>query len=126
MMRCVLVMSLVLALAPAMAASPSSSEMDDLASAKGCYLCHRAVPAPRKADGVLPYAPSWQDIARRYKGDDGAQQRLTDIVLAGSWNDARQRHWVGKVSEVGMLPNVKEIDEDQARHLVHWILSSPR
>lgn len=29
----------------------------------------------------------------------------------------------GKVSEVGMVPNVKEIDEDQARQLVHWILS---
>ena len=29
----------------------------------------------------------------------------------------------GKVSEVGMLPHVKEIDEDQARQLVHWIRS---
>jgi len=33
------------------------------------------------------------------------------------------RHWKGNASEVGMLPNVKEHDEQQARQLVHWILS---
>lgn len=33
------------------------------------------------------------------------------------------RHWKGEANEVGMLPNVKELDEQQARQLVHWILS---
>lgn len=36
------------------------------------------------------------------------------------------RHWQGKVSDVGMLPNIPEIDENDARRLVHWILSFPR
>ncbi len=98
-------------------------EMNELASAKGCDLCHRAEPAKRNAGGLLPYAPSWRDIALRYRRQKGAEDRLTQIVLEGSGNDGKDRHWKGKVSEVGMLPNMQEIDEDQARKLVRWILS---
>ena len=98
-------------------------EMNELASAKGCYLCHRAEPAKRNLDDLLPYAPSWRDIALRYRRQKGAEDRLTQIVLEGSGNDGKDRHWKGKVSDVGMLPNMQEIDEDQARKLVRWILS---
>jgi cytochrome c len=108
---------------PASAATPTTNDMDELASAKGCYLCHREQPAGRNPDDVLPYAPSWQDIARRYRGQRDAQDRLTQIVLEGSGNNGKDRHWKGKVSEVGMLPNMQEIDESQAKDLVHWILS---
>jgi hypothetical protein len=45
-------------------------------------------------------------------------------VLSGSGRGGKDRHWQGKVSEVGMLPNLQQIDEGQARQLVHWILSS--
>jgi cytochrome c len=108
------------------AAQPSLGEMDELASAKGCYLCHRVEPVKRNPDDLLPYAPSWKDIALMYRGQKGAEDRLTEIVLGGSGDSGRDRHWKGKVSEVGMFPNVKEIDEDQARQLVHWILSFVR
>lgn len=97
--------------------------MDELAAAKGCDLCHQAGPAPRKADDSRPVAPSWKDIALKYQGQKSAEDRLTQIVLAGSGNYGKERHWKGKVGEAGMLPNVKEIDEDQARQLVRWILS---
>jgi cytochrome c len=107
----------------ASAAQPSPGEMDELASAKGCYLCHRAEPVKRKPNDVVPYAPSWKDIALMYRGQKDAEERLTQVVLGGSGNGGKDRHWKGKVSEVGMLPNVKEIDEDQASQLVHWILS---
>jgi cytochrome c len=107
----------------ASAAEPSPREMDELASSKGCYLCHRTMPRKREPDDLLPYAPSWQEIAVKYRGQKDAEVRLTQIVLEGSPNYGEDRHWKGKVSEVGMLPNVKEIDEDQARQLVHWILS---
>lgn len=100
-------------------------EINKLASAKGCYLCHRAEPAKRNPDDLLPYAPSWRDIALRYRHQKDAEDRLTQIVLEGSGNDGKDRHWKGKVSEVGMLPNMQEIDEDQARKLVRWILSFP-
>jgi cytochrome c len=107
----------------ASAAQTYSAEMDALAYAKGCYLCHRVEPVKRKPDDSLPFAPSWKDIALSYRGQKSAEGRLTEIVLAGSGNYGKDRHWKGKVGEVGMLPNVKEIDEDQARQLVHWILS---
>jgi cytochrome c551/c552 len=105
------------------AAQPSLGEMDELASAKGCYLCHRVEPVKRKPDDLLPYAPSWKDIALRYRSKKNAEDRLTEVVLGGSGDSGRDRHWKGKVSEVGMFPNVQEIDEGQARQLVHWILS---
>jgi cytochrome c len=105
------------------AAQPSLGEMDELASAKGCYLCHRVEPVKRKPDDLLPYAPSWKDIALRYRGQKNAEDRLTEVVLGGSGDNGKDRHWKGKVSEVGMFPNVQEIDEGQARQLVHWILS---
>jgi cytochrome c len=107
----------------ALAAPPSPREMDELASAKACYLCHRAEPAHRKSKDSLPYAPSWREIALMYRGQKDAEDRLTQIVLWGSNGDGKDRHWKGKVIERGMLPNVKEIDEEQARQLVHWILS---
>ena len=108
---------------PALAAQPSAAAMDELASAKACYLCHRAERvSPKPGDSAL-LAPSWKDIAARYRGQKDAEDHLTEIVLAGSGNYGKDRHWKGKVGEAGMLPNVKEVDEDQARQLVHWILS---
>jgi cytochrome c len=104
-------------------AQPTRAQPDELASDKGCYLCHRAYPLPRKPDNVIPLAPSWQDIAARYRGQQNAEDRLTEIVLSGSPGYGKDRHWKGKEGEAGMLPNVKEIDEDQARQLVRWILS---
>ena len=118
-----LVILLAIMTAPSLSAAKRMPEMNELASAKGCDLCHRAEPAKRSPGGLLPYAPSWRDIALKYRRQKGAEDRLTQIVLEGSANDGKDRHWKGKVSEVGMLPNMQEIDEDQARKLVRWILS---
>jgi len=107
----------------ALATEPSPRAMDQLAADKGCYLCHRVKPVKPKGEALLPYAPSWADIAKKYKGQRDAENRLTQIVLGGS--DPKDRHWQGKVSDI-MLPTVKEIDEDEARQLVHWILSFAR
>ena len=104
-------------------AQPTRVKMDELASAKGCYLCHQAYPLARKPDNVAPLAPSWKDNAIRYRGQKNAEDRLTEIVLSGSPGYGKVRHWEGKQGEAGMLPNVKELDENQARQLVHWILS---
>lgn len=106
---------------PVFAAQPSSRAMDQLATDKGCYLCHRAKPGRTGSNTLLPYAPSWVDIAKKYKGRKDAEDQLTEIVVGGS--DPKDRHWRGKVSDVEMLPNIKELDENQARELVRWILS---
>ena len=107
----------------ALAAKSASGDMEALASSRGCYLCHSAERLKRKADAPLPYAPSWKDIALMYRGQKDAENHLTQVVLGGSGNGGKDRHWKGKVREAGMLPNVKEIDEDEARQLVRWILS---
>jgi cytochrome c len=106
---------------PASAAQPSAKEMNELASDKGCYLCHRA--EPTKQGEALPLAPSWREIARKYADQKDADDRLTEIVVSGSGRGGKEHHWKGKVRDGAMLPNIKELDEDQARQLVYWILS---
>jgi cytochrome c551/c552 len=108
----------------ALAAQPSPRAMEQLAADKGCPLCHRAKPGKAAPDSLLPFAPSWTDIAKKYKGRSDAESRLTAIVLGGS--DPKHQHWYGKVSDLGMLPNVQQVDETQARQLVRWILSFAR
>jgi len=107
---------------PAFAAQPSSLAMEQLAKDKGCYLCHAEKPVKGGPESLLPFAPSWVDIAKRYQGQKDAEDRLTKVVLQGSGPGPKDRHWQGKVSDVGMLPNV-QINENEARQLVHWILS---
>jgi cytochrome c len=110
----------------ALAVPPAASAMKQLDSAKACDLCHRDAPAKPRVGEPLPLAPSWKDIARKYKGQKDTEDRLTEIVLSGSRGGGMEHHWQGKMSDVGMLPNAKEIDEDQARQLVHWILAFAR
>lgn len=50
-------------------------------------------------------------------------KRLTQVVLGVAGRDGKDRHWKCEVSAAGMLPNVKEIGQDQARQLVHGIPS---
>ena len=71
----------------------------------------------------MPFAPSWKDIAQKYRRQKDAEDRLTQVVLEGTGNDGKDRHWKGKVGELGMFPNSQEVDERQAKELVHWILS---
>jgi cytochrome c551/c552 len=113
----------LLAIDPAATAQPSSKQMNELAEEKGCYLCHQAEPGKPGPNELLPPAPSWREIAWRYRGQKDAQDRLAEIVRSGSGRGGTERHWQGKVRYAGMLPNVEELDEDQARQLVHWILS---
>jgi cytochrome c len=107
----------------ALAAESPGVAMNRLASAKGCYTCHRADPGEPAPNAILPVAPSWKDIALKYKGQKGAEHRLTQIVLEGSFDNDKNRHWQGKVRFVGMLPNAPSIDKNEARRLVHWILT---
>ena len=117
-----------LALGPcAMAAEPSPDAMNRLASAKGCYLCHRAEPATTGSAGNASARPVVEGHCPRYKGQKGAEQRLTLIILQGSGGpEDKDRHWHRKVSDAGMLPNAPPIEKEQARQLVHWILSQVR
>ena len=77
----------------------------DLAKAKNCMSCH--------AVGSKLIGPSYKDVAAKYAGDAGAEERLTQKVLkggSGSW---------GPVP----MPANAQVSEAEARTLVKWVLS---
>lgn len=113
--------TLTLAALPAGATPAEYGEaMFRLATERGCLACHTLQPAARRADGLPPIAPAWLDIARRYRDDPGASERLTRAVMTGS--NPKARHWAGKVSDANMPPNASVVTAREARALVNWIL----
>jgi cytochrome c len=76
-----------------------------LAKEKSCMGCHGI---DHKVVG-----PGYLDVARKYRGQAGAEARLVEKVLKGG---------KGVWGPVGMPANT-QVDEAQARQLVTWILS---
>jgi cytochrome c len=77
----------------------------DLARAKNCIACHAA------ANKVV--GPAYKEIAAKYAGQAGAEDKLTQKVLkggSGAW---------GAVP----MPANGQVSEAEARTLVKWILS---
>ena len=77
----------------------------DLAKAKNCMSCH--------AVGSKLIGPSYKDVAAKYAGDAGAEERLTQKVLKGG---------SGAWGPVPMPANA-QVSEAEARTLVKWVLS---
>lgn len=94
-----------------------------LARDAGCYTCHDVQSAPAGSQSLLPEAPSFEDIARRYRADPQAEDKLTSIVLEGTSPLRRDRHWSGKTRFEKMYPNDLEVSEEDARKIVEWILT---
>ncbi|MGZ5041468.1 MAG: c-type cytochrome [Usitatibacter sp.] len=103
-------------------AADDAAAMRRLAAERGCGTCHQEQPAARGTDAIIPAAPSWHDIASRYRGRAGAEDDLTRIVVAGS--DPTKRHWKNQAAFVEMLPNGVQVSAGEARALVRWILST--
>ena len=120
--------SLVMGMAFAACASAQSPgetdrEIGKLTAASGCDLCHKLEPRKSAANEVLPTGPAWKDIARKYRGQKDAVDRLTNIVLQGSGGGPRDRHFGREASGVAMPPNTVEISRADAERIVRWILS---
>jgi cytochrome c551/c552 len=98
-------------------ADAKDQQMLALANASGCFICHKI--APETNGDELPLAPSYQEIALRYRDDKKAFKRLLDRVLHGTVY--QEQSWSGKVGMRFMPPNVNVSRED-ASALVHWIL----
>ena len=104
----------------ALAASPDDA-MRKLAQASGCMTCHHIEPGAKGPDGLSPIGPAWRDVAAKYKGQKGADAKLTQAVMAGS--NPYDSHWKGKVSGLAMPPNAVAIQQADAQKLVKWILT---
>ncbi|AVM76127.1 c-type cytochrome [Magnetospirillum gryphiswaldense] len=97
-------MAILLAATPAMAANDDAA-MLELADKSRCTACHDV------HDKVT--GPAWIDVAKRYRGDAGALERLVVKVRDGG---------SGAWGTVPMSPN-KRVPEENIRKLVSWILS---
>lgn len=99
--------ALVMVSAPAWAQDASG-----LAKAKECSTCHDV------AKETL--APSFKQIAKKYKGNASAEGMLVSAVMKGS-PDMGGYHWgTMKMPSPGARPVVSEAE---AKELVGWILS---
>ena len=112
-----------IALADANAAGDEAA-MKRLSLERGCSTCHSDKEVRPSASSTLASAPSWPEIAKRYRGRRDAEDLLTRLVVTGS--DPGTRHWSGKAAFVSMLPNDVQVTPDEARSLVRWILAWPQ
>lgn len=105
--------------APPAAGGPDQDAMLDLANRSGCFICHAIAPSK---EGATPLAPSYQEVALRYRDDPGAFDRLLDRVQHGT--AYREQAWAGRVAMRFMPPNVN-VPRGDAEALVQWVLALP-
>ena len=84
---------------------PQAFANQELATAKNCMACHAL---ERKVVG-----PGYQDVAKKYAGDPGAQARLANKIIKGG----------GGVWGPIPMPANTQVSEAQANQLAAWVLS---
>ena len=87
------------------AVSTIAHASEELAASNNCLACH-------KVDSQL-VGPSFQDVAAKYKDQDGAAEMLSETVKNGS---------SGTWGAIPMPPNAGASDDD-IKALVDWILA---
>ncbi len=107
------------AMMPARAADGEAMRL--LAEERGCNSCHEEKPVPKGSKAIIASAPSWREIAARYRGRADAEAQLASEVVGGT--DPQARHWKNQAAFTSMLPNEVAVTDDEARSLVRWILS---
>ncbi|MBD8528647.1 MULTISPECIES: c-type cytochrome [unclassified Massilia] len=98
--------SLVLCGLLSVLASSSAFAQADLAKAKNCMSCH--------ATQTKIVGPAYKDIAEKYAGRKGVEDKLVQKVMMGS-----QGVW-GPVA----MPANMQVNEAEARTLVKWVLAT--
>ena len=120
MTRLLVLIAAAVSLGAAAVPAGGDEAMQRLARERGCSTCHRIWPSPGNNTAV-PYAPSWHEVASRYRGRPGAEDALTRIVIGGS--DPEKRHWKNQAAFASMPANEVEASPEEVRALVGWILS---
>ena len=97
--------SLLLCVVMSAFASSGAFAQADLAKAKNCMACH--------AVGNKLVGPAYKEVAARYQGQKGTEDKLVQKVMkggAGAW---------GPVP----MPANPQVSEAEARSLVKWVLA---
>lgn len=97
--------SLMLLMAVSALMSTSAFAQADLAKAKNCMACH--------AVGTKLVGPAYKDVAAKYAGQKGAEDKLVQKVMKGG---------SGVWGPVPMPAN-PQVSEAEARSLVKWVLA---
>jgi cytochrome c len=98
----------VLATMTGSAAAVDAAAAQQLARQSNCFKCHAV---DKKKEG-----PAYKDVAAKYKGKAGAEQRLTEHITSGEkakFDDGHEEEH----------PIVKSKDPAQIGNLVQWILA---
>jgi cytochrome c len=118
-------LALPLGVAASTGLGATADPMVDLARDRGCFVCHEVGTGPPPVAQLLPTAPSFRDIARRYRGKPDAQARLVGIVVHGTPGESG-RHWKYEAGAGPMGPNDLMVSQGEAERLVAWILALDR
>jgi cytochrome c len=97
--------SLLLCVVMSVFASSSAFAQADLAKAKNCMACHAVA---NKLVG-----PAYKDVAAKYAGQKGAEDKLVAKVIKGG---------AGVWGPVPMPAN-PQVSEAEARSLVKWVMA---
>ncbi len=101
-----LIVSTFVAVGIVAAGPASASAGSDLAKAKNCFACHAT---DKKLVG-----PSYQDVAKKYAGQNAAAKLAEKVQKGGS----------GVWGKVPMPPNA--VKPEEAKALVDWILAGAK
>ncbi len=97
--------------------SAADKSMLELAADKGCFICHSL---NRDNNVPIPLAPSYHDIAQRYKDHSDAAGYLAARIRSGTVYS--EQNWEGDVNMRFMPPNVN-VSQREAIELAAWIVS---
>jgi cytochrome c len=84
----------------------AADSAEALAKANNCLLCH-------SVDNKI-LGPAYKDVAKKYKGDKGAEARLIAKVKAGG---------SGVWGTTAMPPNSPQVKDEDIKTIVKWVLS---
>ncbi len=97
--------SMIAAAGLMVAGSAMAAEMPELAKKSGCTACHAI---DKKLVG-----PAWMDVAKKYKGDAGAEAKLEAKVAKGG---------SGVWGTMPMPPNAPKVSAADTKTLVKFIM----
>lgn len=100
--------------ATALVATPALANKD-LAAKHGCLACHQP---DKKVVG-----PAYQEIAKKYAGDKGAEAMLIDRVAKGTAATGGNK-WPGP--PIPMPPNSPKVPDADIKALVKWVLAGAK
>ncbi len=92
----------------------------ELATERGCFICHTI---HEDEEVMKPLAPSYQEIAERYRGDKEAFGYLVNRILHGTLYT--EQNWSDGISMRFMPPNVN-VSRMEAGEMTNWILNLPQ